>query len=436
MKTLTAPFLAVALLFGTVAHAQQVQPLDSIAAVVDEDVILQSELDLAISNVLAQYAGREDQLPPREILRRQVLERLVLVHLQTARAGEMGVRVSDEEIDNAISNIAGQNKLTPDQLRQQLARDGMSYDDFRRSLRDELLSQRLRQRFAQTRISVSEAEVNAALASQTGEQYHLAHILVALPDGATPEQIATGQQKVDGIKGLLDKGELAFPAAAVRYSDSPNALEGGDLGWRSLDEIPAAFANTIRTLQKGDLIGPIRGPSGFQLLQLVDVRSTDQAAGPSVTQFRARHILVRSEDGNDDAAKARIDTLRARIAGGADFAEVAKENSDDSFSKDKGGELGWFTQDQFGPEFGTQVAGLQDGGVSAPFKTQAGWHIVQREETRQTDATDDNRRAQMRERIGQRKLEDEWNRYLREMRGEAYVDIRTGTPAAADGNGG
>src|SRR3546814_3289949 len=159
----------------------------------------------------------------------------------------MGVRVGDEEIDNAISNIAAQNRLTPDQLRQQLASDGLSYDDFRRSLRDELLTQRLRQRFAQTRISVSEAEVNAALASQTGEQYHLAHILVALPDGATPEQIATGQQQIEGIKGLLDKGEMTFPAAAVRYSDSPNALEGGDRGWRGLDDI----RSTARRYGKG-----------------------------------------------------------------------------------------------------------------------------------------------------------------------------------------
>ena len=433
MKTPIAPFLAVALLFGTASHAQQVEPLDGIVAVVDEDVILQSELDQAIDNVLAQYVGREDQLPPREILQRQVLERLVLVHLQTARAAEMGVRVSDGEIDSAISNIAAQNNISQDQLRQQLARDGMSYDDFRRSLRDELMTQRLRQRFAQTRISVSDAEVDAALAAEGGEQYHLAHILVALPDGATPEQIATGQQKIDGIKVLLDKGEMNFAAAAVRYSDSPNALEGGDLGWRSLDEIPAAFANTIRTLDAGQVVGPIRGPSGFQLLQLVDTRSDDQSvAGQNVTQYRARHILVRRADDAD--AKAMIDTLRARIAGGADFAEVAKESSDDAFSKEKGGELGWFTQDQFGPEFGAQVAGLQDGEVSAPFKTQAGWHILQREESRQADVTDDNRRAQMRERIGQRKLEDEWNRFLREMRGEAFVDIRTGTPAAAAGN--
>ncbi|HVI60337.1 MAG TPA: peptidylprolyl isomerase [Luteimonas sp.] len=432
MKTIIAPLLAVALLFGAPAHAQQVQPLDGIAAVVDEDVILRSELDRALNNILAQYAGRQDQLPPRDVLQRQVLERLILLRLQTARATETGVRVGDAEVDNAITNIAAQNKLTPDQLRQQLARDGMSYDDFRASLRDELLSQRLRQRFAQSRISVSEAEVDAALAAQGGEQYHLAHILVALPDGATPEQIATGQQKVDGVKALLDKGEMTFAAAAVRYSDSPNALEGGDLGWRSIDEIPAAFANTIRTLQKGQVLGPIRGPSGFQLLQLVDTRSADGDSGAqSVTQYQARHILVRA--GGDDAkAKAKIDTLRARIAGGADFAEVAKESSEDAFSKDNGGELGWFTPDQFGPEFGAQVAGLQDGQVSAPFKTQAGWHIVQREATRQANATDENRRAQMRERIGQRKLEDEWNRYLRELRGEAYVDIRTGAGASGD----
>jgi peptidyl-prolyl cis-trans isomerase SurA len=432
MKNLLTPFLAVALLFGATAHAQQTQPLDRIAAVVDEDVILQSELDRALNNVLAQYASRQDQLPPRDILQRQVLERLILVRLQTAQANQTGVRVSDEEIDNAISNIAAQNKLTPDQLRQQLANDGMSYDDFRGSLRDELLTQRLRQRFAQSRISVSEAEVDAALSNQSGEQYHLAHILVALPDGATAEQIATGQQKVDGVKALLDKGEMDFAAAAVRYSDSPNALEGGDLGWRSLDEIPAAFANTIRTLQKGQVIGPVRGPSGFQLLQLVDTRSADQGTAQNVTQYQARHILVRSTGDDDAKAKAKIDTLRARIAGGADFTEVAKESSEDTFTKDKGGDLGWFTQDQFGPEFGAQLAGLQDGQVSAPFKTQAGWHIVQREATRQADVTDDNRRAQMRESIGQRKLEDEWNRYLREMRGEAYVDIRTGAQATSD----
>lgn len=435
MIKLTAPFLAVALLLGTTAHAQQApssqaEPLDRIAAVVDEDVILQSELDRALNNVLAQYANRQNQLPPRDVLERQVLERLILTRLQTARAAESGVRVGDAEVDGAVSNIAAQNRVSPEQLRQQLAGEGMSYDDFRSSLRDELLVQRLRQQFAQTRINVSESEVDAALSSQTNEQYHLAHILIALPEGATAEQIATGQQKVDGVKALIDKGELDFAAAAVRYSDSPNALEGGDLGFRSVDEIPNAFAGNIRQLKNGQVIGPIRGPSGFQLIQMVEKRDASQAA-QNVTEYQARHILVRSSGDNDTASKARADTIRARLAGGADFETVAKEDSEDSISKDKGGELGWFTRDQFGPDFGTQVAALKDGEVSQPFKTQAGWHIVQREGTRQADVSDDNRRAKVRESIGQRKLEDEWDRYLRQLRGEAYVDIRVGTGAPA-----
>lgn len=434
MKTLIACLtLAFALLLGAPSHAQQVQPLESIAAVVDEDLILRSELDRAVANIRAQYANRQDQLPPGPVLERQVLERLILMRLQTARAATTGIRVGDQEIDSAVSAIAQQNNLSPDQLRQQLAADGMSFTDFRNSLREELLIQRMRQRFAQTRISVSDGEVDAAMAAQSGAmQYRLAHILVALPEGATPEQTATGQTKIDGIKSLLERNEMEFAAAAVRYSDSPNALEGGDLGWRSLDEIPAAFASAIRSMQPGDVIGPLRGPSGFQLLKLVETRDGSALGAGTVTQYQARHILIRPGQGaNGDAeAKARIDTLRARLAGGADFATVASESSDDTVSKANGGDLGWFTQDEFGPEFGTQVAALQDGQVSAPFRTQAGWHVVQRTGARQTSVSDDNRRAQVREAIGQRKLEDEWDRYLREMRGEAFVDIRIGNVAS------
>ncbi|TWI02710.1 periplasmic chaperone for outer membrane proteins SurA [Luteimonas cucumeris] len=432
-KILLSAFAAVAFA-GTPAYAQNTQPIDKIAAVVDEDVILQSELDRAMRNVLAQYANRQDQLPPRDVLEKQVLERLILVRLQVARAERSGIRVTDEEVDQAVSGVASQNGISVDQLRQQLASEGISFPDFRATLRDEMVTQRLRQSFAQGRINVSEAEVNAALATQAnaGAQYHLAHILVAVPDGATAEQIATGQKKIDGIKDLLDRGEMDFAAAAVRYSDSPNALEGGDLGWRSQDEIPTAFAEQIRTMQAGGLVGPLRGPSGFQLIKLVEVRDAAQGAPGTVTQYQARHILVANQDpANDAQAKARIDTLRARIAGGADFATVAQENSDDANTKEKGGDLGWFAQDAFGAEFGEQVASLGDGQVSAPFKTSAGWHIVQRVATRQTTAnTDDTRRAQVRETIGRRKLEDEYNRYLREMRGEAYVDIRTGAAPA------
>jgi peptidyl-prolyl cis-trans isomerase SurA len=279
MKKLFASALAVAVLTGTLplatATAQEptgsVQPIDGIAAVVDEDVILKTELDRAVANILGQYTGREAQLPPRDVLERQVLERLVLVKLQVARAAGTGVRVTDQEVDQAIAGIAQQNRVSPEQLRQQLAREGTSYNDFRSSIRDELLIQRLRQRFAQSRVTVSDSEIDAAMAAQanSGNQYHLAHILVQLPEGATAEQIAVAQKKIEGVKALIDKGEMDFAAAAVRYSDSPNALEGGDLGWRSVDEIPQAFASMMRSMNAGDVTAPIRGPSGFQLVKLV-----------------------------------------------------------------------------------------------------------------------------------------------------------------------
>ncbi|MBH1637229.1 peptidylprolyl isomerase [Stenotrophomonas maltophilia] len=414
--------------------AQEAQPLDRIAAVVDEDVILQSELQRAIANIKAQYAGRENQLPPEDVLSRQVLERLVLVKLQVARAQGSGIRVSDQELNQAMNAIAQQNGSNLDALRQRLANDGIDFNDFRASVRDEITVQRLRQSFAQSRISVSEGEVDAALKQQAtvGNQYHLAHILIALPDGSNADQIATGQKKAEGVKALLDKGELDFNAAAVRYSDSPNALEGGDLGWRSLDEIPQAFAQMMEKMKPGEVVGPIRGPSGFQLLKLVEVRDASAASGGehTVTEYHGRHILVRVDDHQSDAAaKAKIDTLRARIAGGADFETVAKESSEDNNSKGQGGDLGWFPADAFGPAFGQQVSGIQDGGVSQPFRTDAGWHIVQRVGTRQTDVTTDNQRAQVRETIGRRKLEDEYNRFLQELRGEAYVSFRSGDRA-------
>lgn len=432
MKTLLACLFAVAALAGAPLQAQTtLQPIDRIAAVVNEDVILRSELDRAVANISAQYAGRENQLPPQEVLAKQVLERLVLVKLQVARAQETGVRVTDQEVDQAIAAIAAQNRVTAEQLREQVARDGTPYSAFRDSIRDELLTQRLRQRFAQGRISVTEAEIDAAVATQqnAGAQLHLAHILVAMPEGATPGQIATAQKKIEGVKALLDKGEMDFAAAAVRYSDSPNALEGGDLGWRSSDEIPTAFADLIRNMRPGQVSAPLRGPSGFQLLKLVEIRDTAQGETRMVTEYQARHILVRVNDTIPDAdAKAKADTLAARIAGGADFAQLARDASQDPSSQGKGGDLGWFTQDSYGPDFGGQVAALQDNQVSAPFRTDAGWHIVQRLGSRQANATDQTRRAQIGETIGRRKLEDEWNRFLRELRGDAYVDLRTGTP--------
>ena len=433
--------LAIALaglLFASAAQAQSyagTAPMDRIAAVVNEDVILRSELDRAIANIRGQYAGKETQLPPQDVLERQVLERLVLTRLQIARATDAGIVASDEDLENAVRGVAQQNSMTVDQLRERIAQDGMSFAEFRTNLRDEIITQKLRQSFAQGRINVSEAEVDAALASASAtasQQFHLAHILVGVPDGATPEQLATAQKKIEGVQGLISKGEMTFAAAAVRYSDSPNALEGGDLGWRSLNEIPPAFAQTIQQMQAGQVIGPIRGPSGFQLLQLVETRTQAAGGGEQVTQFSARQIVVKVDDKTDDAtAKAEAETLAARIAGGADFAKLAAEASDDVASKRRGGDLGWFGADTHGSAFGMQVAALSDGQTSAPFKTDDGWVIVQRIASRQIAAGNDSMRAQVRETIGRRKLEDEWNRFLREMRGEAYVDVRAADAAAA-----
>ena len=444
-RPLLAAALASLLLVGNVQAQSYAgsQPVDRIAAVVNEDVILRSELDRAVANIRSQYAGKEAQLPPADVLERQVLERLVLMRLQIARATDSGINASDEELERAVQGVAQQNSMSVDQLRQRLAQDGMAFTEFRNNLRDEIITQKLRQSFAQSRINVSEAEVDAAMATAStaaSQQFHLAHILVGAPDGATPEQLAVAQKKIEGVQALIAKGEMTFAAAAVRYSDSPNALEGGDLGWRGLNEIPPAFAQTIQQMQNGQVIGPIRGPSGFQLLQLVETRTQAGGSGEQVTQFSARQIVVKVDDKTDDAAaKAKAETLVARLAGGAEFAKLAGESSDDAATKRRGGDMGWFGADTYGTDFGMQVASLSDGQTSAPFKTEAGWVIVQRIGSRQVAAADESQRAQLRETIGRRKLEEEWNRFLREMRGEAFVDVRADqaeTAATAPASGG
>ncbi len=408
----------------TLPAAQDAAPIDRIAAVVDEDVILQSEVDRAVANIQAQYAQSSQQLPPPDVLRKQVLERLVLIKLQIARAEEGGIRISDGELEQAVAAVAQQNRLTPDQLQQQLAADGLSYEEFRRNLRDELLVQRLRQSVTRSRVVVSDSEVEAALAAGVAapEQVHIAHIQVALPDGATPEQVQTAQTKIEGIKQLLDKGEMDFAAAAARYSDSPNALEGGDLGWRSYDEVPRLFANTLRNMQPAQVSDPIRGPSGFQLLKMVEERENQRQ---TATQFHARGILIRtSEVVSAEQARQKAEQVRARITGGEDFAKVAKEVSDDTSTRNQGGDMGWFQQDAWGSAIGEQIAALPDNAVSQPFQSEVGWHLIQRLGSREQDVTDELRRNQAREAIGRRKAEEEYERFLRQLRGEAYVDLR------------
>ena len=402
------------------------QSIDSIVAVVDEDVILRSELDRAVANVRAQYRGREEQLPPENVLERQVLDRLVLMRLQVARAESTGIRVGDTELNQAIQGIAQRSNVSVEQMRAQLEAQGLSFDDYRRSVREELQMRQLQQRVVQTRVVVSETEIDQLLAQRNLDsvEYRLANILVALPDGATPEQVATAQQKIDGIRSLLDRGEMDFRAAAIRYSDDRNALEGGDLGWREASAIPPRFAQLIQGLQPGQYTAPIRGPSGFQMVQLVETR---QSGPQTVTEFQADHLLVAVNDVvGEEAARREIDELRARIEAGEDFAKIAEEHSDDTFSRNRGGRLDWFTADAFGPAVGQQVQSLADGQLSAVFRTEAGWHVIRRVATREQDVTDESRRQRARQIIGERKAQDEFERFLRQLRSDAFVESRLG----------
>ena len=406
------------------ARAQATSPVDSIVAIVDEDVILRSELDRAVGNVLAQYADQPGALPPRDVLERQVLDRLVVMRLQLARARQSGIRVSDAELGQAVQSVAQRNRMTPDQLRERLQADGLSYEEFRNTLREEMLVERLRQRYLQSRVQVSEAEIDQLLTVREvgGPEVRLANILVGLPDGATPEQIATAEQKIRGIKAVIDRGELDFRAAAIRYSDAQNALDGGEIGWRGYDAIPPAFLSLVRSLQPGQVSEPIRGPSGFQLVQVIETREAGQQ---TVTEYSAQGILVRvTPTVPPEAARQKAEELHARLAAGEDFAAIAREHSDDTLSRAQGGDMGWFPVNAWGNAVGNALTQLGDGQLSQPFQSDVGWHIIKRIGTREQDVTEQNRRNQAREIISQRKAEEEFERYLRQLRSEAFVESR------------
>lgn len=418
--------LVVALAVAPPLHAQSLgQPIDGIAAVVDESIILRSELDLAVSNVMAQNAERAAQLPPRNVLERQVLEQMIVMRLQVDRARENGIRISDAQLEQAVASVAQSNSMSTQQLRQRIESDGLGWDEFRDSLREEMVVQQLHQRVVRGRVAVSESEIDTALAmsgEDSGVLYRLANILVELPEAPSPEQVAAAETKVNGIKDLIDRGEIDFTSAAIRYSDAGNALQGGDLEWRSLDEIPAVFAELVRSMDPGQVSEPLRGPSGFQLIELTDRREQDSQM---VTQYRARGIVVRkSELVSSDQARRRVEEAREKIAAGESFADVAREYSDDTSNNAQGGDMGWFQREEWGSGVATAIGQLEDGQMSQPFETEFGWHLIERTASRETDVTEENRRAQLREMIGRRKSDEELERFVRQLRSDAYVDIR------------
>jgi len=425
MNKLIAVFCLTLSLFGFAstarAQALPVDSLDRIAAVAEDDVILQSELDRAVSNVLSQYRQNPQQLPPRQELERQVLERLILLRLQVQRAGSTGIRVTDSDVDQAIQRVAESNKIDVRQLRASLEHEGFSYDEYRKTLKDQLLVQRLRQRVVQNQVNVTDSEVDILLGSNSlkSGEVHLAHILITVPEAASADQIQVARDKADKVKKDIDGG-MDFSAAAIRYSNAQDALDGGDLGWRRYDEVPETFANLAEGMQPGQVSQVLRGPSGFHIVKLIEKRANGQKL---VTEYHARHIeinvteVVASED-----AQHTVRDIRARIVDGhEDFAKLAKQYSQDPNSSNAGGDMGWFPIDQYGTRVAEVLAAMKDNDISQPFQTDVGWHIIQLLGSRQQDRTDEAKREQARDVLRNRKAEDEYENFLRQMRSEAYT---------------
>jgi peptidyl-prolyl cis-trans isomerase SurA len=413
------------------AQALAADPLDRIVAVVEEDVILQSELDRAVRNVMAQFQSRGD-LPPRDVIERQVLERLITMRLQLQRAEGTGIRVSDTELDQAVMRIAQQNGATLDQLRASLERDGYTFAEFRDTMRDELMVQRLRTRYVQSRVNVTDTEIDILLASgglKRGE-VRLAHIMIAVPDGAAPDEIRAARERAESVRREI-AGGLDFSAAAIRHSDGQQALEGGDLGWRRFDEVPTVFADVVASLAVGEVTPVMRGPSGFHILKLTDQRE-EQAQ--IVREYHVQHIMVKtSEVVTGEEALASIRNIRQRLQDGEDFAKLAKEFSEDVSSQNQGGDLGWIAIDQYGTRFGEVVGSLADGELSQPFQTEVGWHLVKRIATRDQDRTEETLRNQAAQTIRNRKAEEEYEAFVRSIRNESYIENRlTDTVSGGD----
>ena len=424
--------LALALLLGpglqVTALAQTTQAstaIDSIIAVIDEDVILRSELERAIGNIKAQYAKQANQLPPDNVLERQVLERLILQRLQINRAKDIGIRVSDAELNQVIQNIAGSNKMTQEQFAQRIQQEGIALEDYRSNLGDELLQQRLRQSYVQSRVQVSESEVEQYVSSHktSGPEVLLANLLVALPENPSPDQVATAKRKIDGIRELIANGKMDFKAAAIRYSDAQNALEGGNIGWRTFDSIPPQFTTMISEMKAGDMSQPVRGPSGYQLIQLAETRDASQTK--QVEEYRAQAILIDPVHvGGNEVARQKAEEMLSRICKGEDMGKLAKEFSSPDLNAENGGVLDWFTQNQWGTQIGAQIVMLKDDELSPVIQTDAGFLVMKRMGKRSSDANAENKRREAREAIGQRKAEEEYERFLRQLRAEAFVESR------------
>lgn len=402
------------------------QELDRIIAVVDNNVITASELNDQLAIVRLQLRQQNMQAPPGPVLQRQVLERAVLEQIQLQLADNSGIRIDDESLNQAIGGIASQNNMTLTQFREALQEDGYDFTKFRENIRKEIILRRLRQQYVDSRITITEQEVDNFLATQRRQgggtdEYHVGHILIALPEGATPEQIRQAQERANGILARLREG-ADFSEIAVSSSDGQQALKGGELGWRKAGELPTLFAEIVPHMRPGDLSNLIRSPSGFHIIKLIDHRAGQQHI---VTQTRARHILIRpSALVSDHTAEESLLDIKRRVAAGEDFAALAQSMSEDKATAPAGGDLGWVEPGEMIVDFEKAMDMLSPGEISRPIKTRFGWHLIQVLERREHDDTEEFTRDRARDAIFQRKIEEGAEEWLRRLRDEAYVEYR------------
>jgi peptidyl-prolyl cis-trans isomerase SurA len=399
--------------------------VDHIVAVVNDDVI--TRLDLTEQLKLTQGALKRQgtPVPAPEVLEKQVLERMIATRTQLQFAKEVGLRVDDAMLDKTIARIAQTNKLSVDGLRDALRRDGMDFNKFREDMRVEMLIARLREREVDSKIVISEAEVDAQLQQLQGdagqsEEYNLAHILVRVPEQATPEQILVRRQRAEQALAMLRKG-TDFGQVAATYSDAPEALQAGVIGWREGNRLPTLFVDALKGMRVGQVSELLRSANGFHILKLIDQRGR---APVVVQQTRARHILIRiNELISENEARNRLVALRERIENGADFGELARLQSQDG-SAAKGGDLGWVSAGDTVAEFERAMNQLKIKQVSEPVRTEFGWHLIQVLGRRDEDMSKERQRLVARQMLRERKSDEAYQEWLRQLRDKAYVDYR------------
>jgi peptidyl-prolyl cis-trans isomerase SurA len=423
MKQFLIAFFLLHTLAGTgAAHAEI---LDTIVAIVEEDVILEHELERETYLIAQRMRSSNVAMPTASTLRRQVLEKLIVDKLQKQLAEKAGITVSDEMLNSSAAEIARNNHMSPDEFRSELISQGMTYKSFLDNLRNEIMVNQLRAREIGARIKVTDREVEHYLDTQgqTGSesvQYHLGHILIALKEGASASEIQAAQSKADDIVAKLRKGQ-DFTHTAISNSDDDNALSGGDLGWRNLNDIPTIFVDTAKKMTAGEISDPIRSPSGFHIIKVLDLKG---AENHTVTKTEVRHILIKTNELIDDnEAKKRLLALKARIADGDDFSSLARAHSDDKGSALKGGSLGKVNPGDLVKEFEDAMNGLAINQISDPVQTQFGWHLIQVLNRETKDNSDEHQKNLAREAIRKRKIEEETELWLRRIRDEAYVEI-------------